>query len=47
MIGTEGPRRERLVVRWNDSVMEYMHERAADREGGIELARRECMDRER
>ena len=26
---------------------EYLHERVADRGGGIELARRECLDRER
>ena len=25
----------------------YIHERVADREGGIELARMECIDRER
>ena len=43
---TEGPRRRRPVVRWKDRVKEYMHERVADREG-IELARKECLDRER
>ena len=36
-------RRGRPVVRWK----EYMHERVADRGGGIELARRECVDREK
>ena len=26
---------------------EYMHERVTDKGGGIELARRECLDRKR
>ena len=39
-------RRGRSVVRWKDRVKEYIHERVADK-GGIELARRECLDRER
>ena len=33
------------IVRWKDSVKEYMHKRGADREGGIEQARRKCVDR--
>ena len=46
--GTESPRRRgRPVVRWKDRVKEYMHERVADRGGEIELAKRECVDRER
>ena len=37
----EGPkRRGRLVVRWKDRMKGYMHERVADRLGGIELVRR-------
>ena len=40
---TEGPRRGRPVVR----LKEYMHERIADTRGGIELARRECVNTER
>ena len=45
---TEGPRRRgRSVVRWKDNVKEYMDETVADREGGIEQGRKECMDRER
>ena len=40
-------RRGRPVVGWKDRVKEYMHERGADRGGGIELARKECLDRER
>ena len=38
--------RGRPVVRWNDKVKEYMHERSADRGGGLEQARKECVDRE-
>ena len=34
-----GSRRGGSVVRWKDRVNEYMHERVADRGGGIELAR--------
>ena len=30
-----------------DRAKEYMHINVADRRGGIELARRECVDRER
>ena len=41
------PRRRRPITRWKDKVKEYMHERVADRGGGIALARRECVDRER
>ena len=40
-------RRGRPVVRWKDKVKEYLHERVADRGGGIELARRQCLNRER
>ena len=40
-------RRGRPVIRWKDGVKEYMHERVADRGGGIELARSECVDRKR
>ena len=41
-----GPgRRGRPVVRWKDSVKEYIHEIIIERGGGIELAR-ECMNRE-
>ena len=37
MSETEGPRkRGRPVVRWKDRVKEYMHERVADRGGGID-----------
>ena len=43
-----GPRRRGIpIVWWKDKVKEYMHERGADRGRGIELARRECVDRER
>ncbi len=43
----EGPnRRERPLGRWEDKVKEYVSERDA-RGTGLELARRECMDRER
>ena len=42
-----GPRRGRPVVNWKDRVKEYMHERVADGGGEIELARMECVDRER
>ena len=30
-----------------DKVKEYMHERVADRGGGLEQARRECVDKKR
>ena len=41
---TECPRRKgRPLVTWTDRVKEYMHEGVADRGGGIELARRECV----
>ena len=44
----EGPRRRgKPVARWKDRVKEYMHERVAGRGRGIELVRRECVDRER
>ena len=42
-----GPRRGRPVVRWKDKFKECMYEIVADRGGGIELARKECLDRER
>ncbi len=43
----EGPgRRGRPLGRWKDRVMEYISERSATREGGLEQARRECLDRE-
>ena len=43
-----GPwRRGRSAVRWKDRVKEYMHERVADRGGGIELTSMECVDRKR
>ena len=44
---TEDTRRGRSVVRWKDRVKEYMHERVADREEGIEPAKRKCLDREK
>ena len=41
----EGPRRRRRpVVRWKDRMKEYMHELVADRWGGIEQTRRDCLD---
>ena len=39
--------RGRPVVRWEDRIKLYMHERVADRGKVIEQARRECMDREK
>ena len=39
--------RERLPGRWRDRVKEYMCERGATRGGGLDQARRECLDRER
>ena len=39
-------RKRRPVVRWIDRVKEYMHERHADRGGGIKKARRGCVHRE-
>ncbi len=39
-------RRGRPLGRWKDRV-EYMSERGATRGGGLEQARRECLDRER
>ena len=39
----DGPRRGRPVVKWRDSVKEYMHERGVDRVGVLEQARRDCM----
>ena len=44
----KGPSRRGMpVVRWKDRVKKYMYERGADRKGGLEQARRECMDRAR
>ncbi len=40
-------RRGRLLGRWVDKVKEYMCERVACRRGGLEQARRKCMDKER
>ncbi len=37
----------RPPVRWRDRVKEYMCERGAIRRGGLDQARRECLDRER
>ncbi len=43
----EGPsRRGRPLGRWEDRVKELLSERGV-LENGLELARRECMDRER
>ncbi len=39
--------RGRPPVRWRDRVKGYMCERGATREGGLDQARRKCMDRER
>ncbi len=39
--------RGRPIVRWRDRVKEYMCERSAIRGGGLDQARRECLDRER
>ena len=48
MCETEFPReRVRPIIRWKDSVKKYMHKRVGDRVRWIELARRECVDRER
>ena len=35
----------RPIVTWKDRVEEYMHERVADKEGRIELEKRDCVDR--
>ena len=44
----EGFRRTgRPFVRCKDKVKEYMHETVANGWGGFELARMECVDRER
>ncbi len=39
--------RERSPGRWRGRVKEYMCERGATRKGGLDQARRECLDRER
>ena len=38
--------RRKPVLRWKDKLKEYMHASVADKEEGIELARRECWNRE-
>ena len=38
--------RGRPPVRWRDRVEEYMCEKGATRGGGLDQARRECLDRE-
>ena len=40
-------RRGRPVVRWQDKLNEYMHEKVADRRVGIEQVRVECLVRKR
>ncbi len=48
MSGGAGPSsRGRPPVRWRDRVKEYMCERSATRGGGLDQARRECLDRDR
>ena len=45
---TDGPRKRGMpVVRWKDRAKNYIHEKIADRGRGIELSRKECVDRER
>ena len=45
---TVGPRRRvRPFVRWKNRVKECMHERVADRGGGIELVRRKSLNKKR
>ncbi len=39
--------RGRPLGRWRDRVKEYMCERGATRGGGLDQARRECLDRGR
>ncbi len=39
--------RGRPPVRWRDRVKEYIRERGATRGGGLDQAKRECMDRKR
>ncbi len=39
--------RGRPLGRWRDRVKEYMYERGTTRGGGLDQARRECLDRER
>ncbi len=39
--------RGRPTVRWRDRVKEYMCERGATKRGGLDQARRDCLDRER
>ncbi len=39
--------REGLLGRWRDTVKEYMCERGVTRRGGLDQARKECLDRER
>ncbi len=40
-------RRGRPLGRWRDRVGEYIHERGANRGGGLEQIKRECLDKER
>ncbi len=40
-------RKGRPLGRWKDGVKEYMCERGVGIGGGLEQARRECLDRER
>ena len=43
-----GPRRRgRPVVRWKNWVKEDMHEKVANREAGIEISRRQSLNRAR
>ena len=44
-VGTDS--RGRPPGRWRDRIKEYMCERGATREGGLDQAGRECLDRER
>ncbi len=46
--GGVGPNsRGRSLGRWRDRVKEYMCERGATRGGGLDQAKRECLDRVR
>ena len=39
----EDPSKRRSVVKWKDRVKEYMHKRGAEKGGGLEHARMECV----
>lgn len=39
--------RGKSCMRWKDIVKEYMYERGATRVGGLDQARKECLNRER